>query len=334
MSDNSTKGPFYLGIDLGGTNVKSGVVADSGQSLSYQSVPTDAAAGPETGVHNIVRCAEAAVEASGLSWGDIRAIGLATPGTMDIPAGKLVDPPNLPGWNNLPIRELMAERFGIPTCLQNDGNAAAYGEYWIGAAKNARSMVLWTLGTGLGGGIIVGGRIIEGENSHGSECGHIIIEAEGGRLCPTGQYGTLEAYVSATALIARCREQLDAHPNSRIHQLLESESNLTPILIAQAAESGDAFADKLIMDTARYLGIGTTTVMHCINPNLFLIGGAMTFGRDQTELGRRFVQRVRDEVAVRAFPIPARHTKIEYATLGGKAGYIGAAGCARQEFDS
>lgn len=334
MSDNSTSGPYYVGIDLGGTNVKSGVVTDSGESLSYQSVPTDASAGPETGVHNIVRCAEAAVEASGLSWRDIQAIGLATPGTMDIPAGKLVDPPNLPGWNDLPIRELVAERFGIQTCLQNDGNAAAYGEYWIGAAKNARSMVLWTLGTGLGGGIIVGGRIIEGENSHGSECGHIIIEAEGGRLCPTGQYGTLEAYVSATALIARCREQLDDHPDSMLHQLLESDGDLTPILIAQAAESGDAFADELIMETARYLGIGTTTVMHCINPNMFLIGGAMTFGRDQTELGRRFVQRVRDEVAARAFPVPARHTKIEYATLGGKAGYIGAAGCARQEFGS
>lgn len=334
MPDVPSDSPLFLGIDLGGTNVKAGVVTDDGQSLSYESVPTEAAAGPRTGMHNIFRCAELAVESSGAGWEQISAIGLATPGTMDIPAGMLLNPPNLPGWDNLPIRQMVEERLAKPTCLQNDGNAAAYGEYWVGAGRGAKSLVLWTLGTGLGGGIIVRDQIIEGENSHGSECGHIIIEFDNGRRCATGQYGTLEAYASATALLARCREQLAEHPGSRLHAMLAEDRELTPILIAEAAEQGDAFADQLIMETARYLGIGTTSVMHCINPSMFLIGGAMTFGRNETELGRRFLQRVRDEVAARGFPVPVQHTRIEYATLGGHAGYIGAAGCARQALRS
>lgn len=328
--DHSSSDVCYLGIDLGGTNTKAGVVTHDGQSLSSTSVPTEAARGPQVGMQNIFRVAEMAVSESGVGWDRIRAIGLATPGTMDIPAGMLVDPPNLPGWNDLPIRQLVEDHFQKTTILQNDGNAAAYGEYWIGAGHDAHSLVMFTLGTGVGGGIIIGDMIIQGEHSHGSECGHVILEMDNGRLCSSGQYGTLEAYASATALIQRCEEQLPAHPESRLNQLIDEHSAVTPILIAQAAEAGDKFADQLIMDTARFLGVGMTSVMHTINPNLFLIGGAMTFGRNETELGRRFIQRVRDEVAHRGFPVPVKNTRIEYATLGGAAGYIGAAGCARR----
>lgn len=330
MSETEPVPPYFLGIDLGGTNVKAGVVDDSGQPLSYESVPTQADQGPEQGVENMVRCSHQAVEASGLSWEEIEYVGLATPGTMDIPEGMLLDPPNLPGWDNVPIRQLIADQLEKPTCLQNDGNAAAYGEFWVGAGRDAHSLVLWTLGTGLGGGIIVNDMIIQGEHSHGSECGHIIIEYENGRLCATGQSGTLEAYVSATALVKRCEETLEQNLDSPLHKWLDEGEELTPLLIAKAAEAGDSFSDHLIMETARYLGIGCVTVMHCINPRIFLIGGAMTFGRDQSELGRRFLARVKREVLDRGFPVPAQNTEFAYATLGGRAGTIGAAGCARQ----
>lgn len=332
MNSTNGPGPVYVGIDVGGTNIKAGVVSDQGKSLSHVNVPTEARRGPEEGLKNIARAVQIAVDESGLKVSDIRGIGLATPGTMDIPAGMLLDPPNLPGWINFPIERRLAELMQIPTVLQNDANAAAYGEFWAGAAKGASSLVFWTLGTGIGCGIIIGNLIIEGAHSHGAECGHIIIEMQNGRLCGTGQYGTLEAYASAKGLTARCQEALQAGRESAIRDRLAAGEELTPLLIAQVAEAGDRLAEELVLDTARYMGIGTTTLMHTIDPEMVLFGGAMTFGGNQSPLGRKFIQEIRNEVNRRAFPVPAAKTKIEFASLGGNAGYIGAAGCARLKF--
>jgi glucokinase len=331
MTGQSAKRSYYLGIDVGGTNVKAGVVDDHGHPQSHCSRPTQAARGPHHGVETICHTAQDAIAASEIDVAAIRAIGLATPGTMDIPAGVLLDPPNLPGWTNLPIRQLVADRFEKPTVLQNDANAAAFGEYWAGAGRTAHSLVMITLGTGVGGGIIVGNTIIQGEHSHGSECGHIIVQMENGRRCVSGQYGTLEAYVSATALVERCVEQLPDNLDSAVHQHMAGQEKPTALLIAEVAASGDPFALDLVMETARYLGIGITSLMHTINPNMFLIGGAMTFGRDESALGRQFLERVREEVRERAFPVPYHNTPIVFASLGGDAGFIGAAGCAKLE---
>ena len=328
-------GPFFLGIDLGGTNIKSGVVAECGSPLSKCTTRTHAKDGPVEGVRRMCEVGADAIAEAGLDLSDIAAVGVATPGTMDIPGGMLLDPPNLPGWENVPIRQQIGDHFSKPTTLQNDANAAAYGEYWAGAARDARSLVFWTLGTGVGGGIIIGDTIIEGENSHGSELGHLILEMDGGRLCEgTQQWGTLEAYASATALVKRCREALEAGSTTSVRGRVAAGEELTPILIAAQAKAGDQLADDLIMDTAKYLGVGMTTVMHVINPAMFLIGGAMTFGRHETELGRRFLERIREEVNKRAFKVPAAATVIDYATLGGDAGFIGAAGCARLAFNA
>ena len=198
----------YLGIDLGGTNIKSGVVDDDGRVLSNVSVPTQAELGAEAGLDHLVEAGRHAVEASGIPWDLIAGVGLGSPGTMDIPAGMLLEPPNLPGWENLPIRDLLAQRLGKPTVFQNDANAAAFGESWTGAGKGAHSLVMFTLGTGIGGGIVLDGMIHEGRHSHGAECGHIIIEMDGGRVCSCGQVGHLEAYASATALVKRAHEAL------------------------------------------------------------------------------------------------------------------------------
>jgi glucokinase len=172
---------LYLGIDVGGTNTKAGVVNARGESFSRVSSPTHAEKGPEAGVQTIRVTAERAVKESGRTFEEIRGVGLATPGTMDIPGGLLIDPPNLPGWQNFPIRDRVAGLFGRPTVLQNDASAAAYGEFWVGAGRHAHSLVFWTLGTGIGCGIIIGDVIVEGEHSHGSEC-DMIIEMDNGRL--------------------------------------------------------------------------------------------------------------------------------------------------------
>jgi len=333
MSTTTRTPPYYLGVDVGGTNIKVGVVDDAGHPVGNASLPTEPKRGPEAGLETMAAAGQEALTRAGLAWSDIRGVGLATPGTMDIPAGMLLEPPNLgPLWYNYPIRDRLAERLGIQTVLQNDANAAAYGEFWAGRARDARSLVFWTLGTGIGCGIIIEDMILEGAHSHGAECGHIIVEMTNGRLCGTGQYGTLEAYAGAKALIARCQEALAAGRPSSIADRVRAGQELTPKLIADCAEQGDSLCDELILQTARYLGVGTTTLMHTIDPAMVLLGGAMTFGRDERPLGRRFIQELRDEVKRRAFPIPAARTKIEYASLGGDAGFIGAAGCARLKF--
>jgi glucokinase len=331
-SDKFNSETLYVGIDVGGTNIKAGIVTDDGKSLSKASLPTHAERGVEHGLTVIDGAVRAALASAKLDLSQIQAIGLATPGTMDIPGGWLLEPPNLPGWWHVPIRHKVASLFQKPTVLQNDANAAAYGEFWIGAARDAHSLVFWTLGTGIGCGIIVDHVIIEGEHSHGSECGHIIIDMDSTRKSPAEQFGTLEAFCGAKAVVQRCEEALAGNRQSSLRDRLKRGEELTPLLIAEAAEAGDGVADEVVMDTARYLGIGTTTLMHTINPSMFLFGGAMTFGRNDTPLGRRFLQAIKDEVKKRAFHVPYERTIIDFATLGGDAGYIGAAGCARLKF--
>jgi glucokinase len=325
MSAADPRPQFFLGIDLGGTNIKSGVVDDTGRPLSAFSIGTQADRGPEAGLENLAEAGRRAVAASGLDWSEIAAVGLGSPGTMDLEAGMLLDPPNLPGWVNLPIRRQLAERLGKPTVLQNDANAAAFGEYWAGAGRGTRSLVLFTLGTGIGCGIVDHGRIIEGRHSHGAECGHIIIQMDNARQCSCGAYGHLEAYASATALVKRAREALEREDGSLLHRAMARE-DLTSRSIAEAAEAGDPLARRLMRETARYLAVGAVCLMHTIDPDLILFGGGMIAA------GEDFLAAIRDDIRTLAFPMPAAHTRVEYAELGGDAGFIGAAGCARLVF--
>ena len=329
-SKNSDFGRVFLGIDLGGTNIKAGVVRDDGKIIARSSVPTEREKGPENGVTQMVVAINQVLRSGDLQLKQISAVGLATPGPMDIPGGMLLKPTNLPGWEDFPVRQSLADRLDRATILQNDANAAAYGEYWLGSARDAQSLVFYTLGTGLGGGIIIDDTIIEGIHSHGSECGHVILEMDNGRYCNSGQYGTLEAYCSATALLRLFDEAIQTGRQSSVTERLDALTPLSPLLIAEAAEHGDALSNELIIEMARCLGVGITSVVHVIDPEIVLLGGAMTFGRHSTDLGRRFLQRVNEEFRGRTFPTLARDVSIEYATLGGDAGFIGAAGCARR----
>jgi glucokinase len=209
--------------------------------------------------------------------------------------------------------------------FQNDANAASYGEFWVGAGKDYRSQVMFTLGTGIGCGIVVDGMIIEGRHSHGAECGHIIIEMENGRLCSCGAYGHLEGYASATALVKRAHEALDGDANpSRLRSLKHDE--LTSRAISEAADAGDPLSRRLMRETAHYLAVGAVSLMHTIDPDIVLFGGGMIAA------GQPFLEDIRTDIRAMAFPVPAAKTRIEYAQLGGDAGFIGAAGCARLAF--
>ncbi|HYW80528.1 MAG TPA: ROK family protein [Thermoguttaceae bacterium] len=332
ISRDEAQSPFFVGLDLGGTNIKAGVVDDRGRPLSWLSVPTDADKGPEDAAARMGQAVLQAIADAGLQPSDVARVGLGSPGTMDIPAGKLLKPVNLKGWDDFPIRDRVAHHCGLPVTFANDAAAAAYGEFWVGSGRDFHSMVLFTLGTGIGCGIIIGDFSIDGENSHGAECGHLIInDAEDARVCGCGRRGHLEAYASATAVIKRAEKALTNRHSSSLAARIAEGAELTPKLLAVEAEAGDELSLEIIFEVAQAMGVGIVNLLHTIDPSGVLLGGAMTFGGNQTELGRRFLGRIKEEVNRRAFAVLAERTTIDFASLGGDAGYIGAAGIARVE---
>lgn len=330
---SSAQRPLFIGFDIGGTNLKLGVVDDLGRAVVKTSTPTLEELGPREAVRRARAAMDEMLAASKLTISDIAGVGLCTPGTMDIPRGLFLQPHNLPHWHYFPIRDEVANAFGLPTAFANDANAAAYGEFWVGSGRKFHSIVMLTLGTGVGGGIIIGDLSVDGENSHGSECGHIIIDSSpSARMCGCGQPGHLEAYCSATALVKRTQELLDAGRPSSLSERITSDAPLTALMIDQEADKGDALATEVIFELGSWLGLGCVSLMHTIDPGAVILGGAMNFGGVDDPTGRRFLEHVRGVVRKHAFPIPAQRTTIDYALLGSDAGFIGAAGIARLEY--
>jgi glucokinase len=216
------------------------------------------------------------------------------------------------------VRDHIAGAFGLPTAFQNDANAAAYGEFCFGAGRGCRSMVLFTLGTGIGGGIILHDRVLEGAHSHGAEIGHIKIEMTNPRPCGCGRMGCLEAYASANSVVKRMQERLETGEASTVRGEFTSRD------IFDAAGRGDALAGRIVEETAYYLAVGAMNLMHIIDPEMIVYAGGMVHAGDT------FLERIRHHVRALAFPIAAARTEIRYAQLGSDAGLIGAAACGRQ----
>lgn len=324
--------PLFAGVDLGGTNIKAALVDDAGRMIAFHTERTHAERGPEDAAARMGQAVHAVARLAGIATADIVGVGLGSPGPLDIPAGTIVRAGNLVGWDDFPLRDRVAAHCGLPVTFANDANAAAYGEFWVGAGRDAGSLVLITLGTGVGGGIIIGDVNVEGAHSHGSECGHMIVDpTPAGRFCPCGQPGHLEAYCSAKSLVLQAEEALARGATGSLAAAVAAGEPLTPILIGREAEAGDALATSLIEEAARWLGIGIVSIMHAIDPEAVMIGGAMTFGGEASPVGRTFLERIRAEVHRRTFPTLAARTAIGFASLGGDAGAIGAAGLARLE---
>lgn len=328
--------PFYFGVDVGGTNIKIGLVDDRGQTLAFDEIETLEPEGPPQAVDRIAECCRSLAKRSGAGPNQIQGVGLGTPGTMDIPRGMFLQPPNLPHWHNFPIRDRVSAACGMPVAFINDANAASYGEFWVGTGAKVDSLILLTLGTGVGGGIIFDGHLIDGVNSFGSECGHIIVDSRpDARLCVWGGgRGQLEAYASASAVAERADQALQAGAVSSLTRVKMAGKSITAKRIYEAAESGDEFALSIIDETAFYLGIGITTLVHTIDPGLVVLGGAMNFGGTKSPVGQRFLQKIRAVFAELTFPNVLAGTTIDFASLGSDAGYIGAAGFARKQFCS
>lgn len=322
--------PIYLGIDVGGTGIKIGVVDDEGKTLGFTSIATEEPRGPADAMDRVVAACTALLSEIGITLADIARVGLGTPGSQDIPKGMLIEPPNHPHWHHFPIVACLEEKIGRPVSFANDANAAGFGEFWVGTGRVFSSMALLTLGTGVGGGLIIDNQLVVGQNSFGGECGHLIIDSRpDARLCVWGGgRGHLEAYASASGVAARAREQLEA---GAVSLLSDRATSVTSRMIYEAASQDDAFSLHIIDETADYLAIGIATIVHMIDPGLVVLGGAMNFGGNESPVGRRFLSRVTESFRKRSFEYVADGTKIEFASLGGDAGYLGAAGIARME---
>jgi len=310
--------PLYAGVDLGGTNIKVGLVDDRGRTLAFHTEKTLVENGPDDvclrmgkGVLEVARLAGARVA-------DIPRVGLGTPGPQDLKRGFIISAGNFPRFDGYNVRDVVSRHAGLPVTFANDATAAGFGEHWIGAGRGKPSLLLLTLGTGVGGSIVLGETTLDGEHSHASECGHIIVD-----------------YSSAKSIVAMVDEAIAAGRSPALaaarEAALAAEEEFSTKDIGRVAGAGDATARAILDEAARWLGIGITTLLHTLDPAIVLLGGAMTFGGENDPVGRAFIERVRAEVRARAFAILAEGTPIEYASLGGDAGYVGAAGMARAE---
>ena len=325
--------PLFAGVDVGGTNIKVGLVDNLGAIIASSKFPTQQEIGPKRAMAQIRIVLDQLLDGVPFSWGDVAAAGLGTPGPMDIAAGKILTPSNLPAWHNFPAQNSLAECLKKPVAFANDAAAAAYGEYWVGAGKLHESIVLLTLGTGVGGGIIVDHMSIDGAHSHGAEVGHIVIETSPqARVCSCGHRGHLEAYASASGIVARTQDALVNDRESMLSRQIGEASPLSALMISEAAAAGDDLACQIVSETAMYLGRGITILANVIDPSAFFLGGAVDFGGIETRLGRSFLNEVIDEVKKNSFPVIADRLTVEFAQLGSEAGFVGAAGLGRLGF--
>jgi len=332
MQENQDESAFYAGVDVGGTGIKIGLVDHVGQTLAYESIATDQDDGPEVGMQRIAQAIDQLCASLGKDRSAIRHVGLATPGPLDLARGMLLDPGNLPAWRQAPVRDMLSQATGLPVTYVNDANAAAFGEYWSGAGQRFDTMVLITLGTGVGGGVIIDGKLLPGAHGCGGEIGHIVIDsADDAPLNSLDLRGTLEGYCGSYGVVGRAEAALADHfRESSLRDSITGGEQLTPLLIANAAQAGDDLALQVVLDTARYLASGIATCAHMIDPQAIVIGGAMTFGGAGHPLGERFLAEIREQAGRRLLKSLVPQLAIEFAKLGKDAGYVGAAGLAHQ----
>lgn len=305
---------YRIGIDLGGTNIAVGVVDDRHRIVAEASLPTGAHRPAEQVVADMCRAVELALDKAGLTPADCASIGVGAPGTCDPERGVVICSYNL-NWFDVPLCAMLTAHFGLPARLSNDANCAALAETVAGAAVGCRNMVLITLGTGVGGGIIVDGRIVSGLGGAGGEPGHSLLVLDG-EPCTCGRRGCWEVYASATALIRQGREAAAAHPTS----LLNRYPELTGRDVFDAADAGDEAAQAVLERYYVYVAAGITDLVNILSPEMVLIGGGIS------RQGERLLRPIRRYVAANCFGGESRPQPIiQAAQLGNEAGIIGAA---------
>lgn len=322
----------WVGLDVGGTKVAGGLVDGCGQVRERVELPTRAEAGFTVSSGQVVAVARALLErARALGW-SVGGVGAGFPGPVDPVAAVLHNPPNLPGWDGVRVGDLLADALGLPVAVENDANAAALGEARQGAGRGFSLVVYFTLGTGVGGGVVCGGRIFSGVRGAAAELGHLVVRA-GGEPCRCGGCGCLEAYASGPALVRRLRAALaaGAGPDTPVGDAgagdLPTEGPLSAEEVVEAVRRGDPVAVRVWQETLDYLAAGVVSAVHAFNPDVVVIGGGLA------SVGELLFGPLRRLVRDQGMPYLVEELEIRPASLGRDAGVVGAAMLARDRAD-
>lgn len=327
---------YFIGVDLGGTNIKFGIVSQEGAILHKGILPAQANLGRDAILHNINKAIEESLAFAQRKNIKIKGIGVGSPGTVNLDTGKIEGScPNIPQMVNTNLKKWLSayfsagSKFGeFPIFADNDANLMALAESKFGSAKGYKDALCITLGTGIGGGIILDGKLFHGSNFAGAEFGHMTI-CYNGRRCNCGGIGCLEMYASAPGMIKDAINLLRRNKKSIIHKLIKRDlDRLTTEVIFEAERKGDVLASDVINQACAHLGAGIASAINLLNPQIVVIGGGVSEG------GNNFIQRIEKEVKRRAFPTVTKNLKIVKAKLGNDAGFIGAAMLAADTYES
>jgi len=309
---------YAIGIDLGGTNIKGGLIDSEGTVLAQGEVPTFAKEGPDAVMG---RMAKLAGEMQAKSTEKVEGIGVGSPGPLHPTEGFIYTTPNMPGWENYSIKKKLEALTGLKVMVENDANVAALAEGWKGAGKGARCSILLTLGTGIGGGILRDGKLVNGATMTAGEVGHVVIDYNGPK-CGCGNNGCLEAFIGTAGIINRAWALLEKPGTVSILRDMAGgkKEKLTPAMISQAASKGDGVALSILRETGRLLGVGLVSLCNLFAPEVFILGGGVAAAGDI------LFNAARDEVRRHAFAPASQEVKIVPAVMGNNAGIVGAAG--------
>ena len=310
---------YYIGVDLGGTNIAIGIVNDDKEIVLKKSIPTACPRSAEEIVDDIVKTINELCESFKISIDDLNWIGIGTPGSVNSKTGVVERAHNL-GFFDTPLKDLISNRVNIKCFVENDANAAAYGEFLAGAAKGSKDAICVTIGTGIGGGIIIDSKIYSGSNFFGAELGHMVIEMNG-KQCNCGRKGCMEQYCSATALIEQTKEAMQQNKDSLLWQECGGDfEKVNGRTAFDAMRKGDVTAKKVVDTYIGYLGCGCTNFINIFQPDILMIGGGIS------KEGDTLLAPIREYATRESFDCnPIKATKIVAAELGNDAGIIGAA---------
>ncbi len=308
---------YIIGVDLGGTYIKAGSVSKDGTLLNQTSVPSNGEIGPDAVVAQIAKAVDTIRQKHGGE--ELLGVGIGSPGMVDLDGGTVKYPPNFAGWKVFRLGDEVAKKIGVRVEVENDANAAAVGEQKFGAGRGFNNFIMVTLGTGVGGGFIVDGKVFRGESGGAGEIGHITINYDG-PLCGCGNRGCVEAYVGQKYLSRRVAEQLKSRPDSLINKLIGGNpENLEPKIISQAADQGDAFALEVWKETGRYVGAAVAAAFNLFDVGVLIIGGGVA------NAGKPLFDSIEETVKGRVLSPIRPRVKILKAQLENSAGIVGAA---------
>lgn len=307
---------YSIGVDVGGTNIKIALVDKEGSIVYSDTVPTRAEMGYEYTINNMKKAISDLIAQTKVSKDDISGIGFGFPGQIDCDKGVVLLAPNIPGWVNIPIAKIIEKEFSIPVKVDNDVRCAALAELNYGAGKGAVNMICITVGTGIGSGLIINGKIVRGASNVAGELGHIKLQMHDGPLCGCGDTGCLEAFASGPAIVAMAQEYIMGGKSTKYREL--ANPDITPYIVAEAAKQGDVVAKRIFEVIGEYIGIGLVSVINLLNPEKIVIGGGVA------DAGDLLFDPIKRTIALRAMPIQAKAVQVVHAELGNTAGVIGA----------